>query len=268
MGIRAVANYTGKRSCHRMPGGGFDSATELITSFNGPKVWYDLSNIATLQQDATGLIPVTAAGDPIGRVMDISGANNHATQAVALSCPLWQTTYAAFDGTNDSWATANIDFTSTSQVTVIAGIRKNSDAATAIVTELSATTAANNGAFSMLAPASVSPGYGFASRGTISITAAVTTGFPAPSAVVLTGRGNISGDSVIARVNRVQIASSGADQGTGPYGLYPLYIGRRGGMSLPFNGNLYGLIILGRSVSSAELQMLEQYMAAKVGIVI
>jgi len=112
VGIRAVANYTGKRSCHRMPGGGFDSAQELITSFNGPKLWYDPSNITTLQQDSAGTIPVVSAGDPIGRIMDISGANHHATQTTAGSRPTWQTTFAVFDGTDDSWATPAIDFSS------------------------------------------------------------------------------------------------------------------------------------------------------------
>lgn len=266
MGIRAVANYTGKRSCHRMPGGGFDSAQELITAFNGPKVWYDLSNVATLQQDSAGTIPVTAPGDPIGRVMDISGATNHATQATAANRPLWQTTYGTFDGVNDFWQTASLDFTSTDKVTIIAGVLKSSDASGALIAELSASLVVNPGTFGLLAPASVSPGYGFQSKGTVAATAAVTTGFPAPATNVLTGIGDISTDRCLLRVNSIQVASHAIDQGTGPYGNFPLYIGARGGTVNRFTGRLYGLIIIGRLLSTAELAMLEQYMAAKVGI--
>lgn len=268
MGIRAVANYTGKRSCHRMPGGGFDSAQELITSFNGPKVWYDLSNVATLQQDSAGTIPVAAPGDPIGRIMDISGANNHAVQATASNRPLWQTTFGAFDGVDDSWATPTIDFTSTNKITIIAGVRKLSDATTGIITELSININSNNGTFALFGPPG--PGqtlYAMGGKGTI-IDTRFASGFPAPISNVVTGFADISAPTVGIRVNGVLISSATNTLGTGTFGNYPLYIGRRGGTAVPFNGNLYGLIILGRLLSTAERAMLEQYMAAKVGIVI
>jgi hypothetical protein len=46
-------------------------------------------------------------------------------------------------------------------------------------------------------------------------------------------------------VNSVQAASDSTSQGTGNYGNYPLYLFRRGGTSLPFNGRLYQLIVAG-----------------------
>lgn len=268
MGIRAVANYTGKRSCHRMPGGGFDSASELILAFNGPKVWYDLSNVATLQQDSAGTIPVALAGDPIGRVMDISGANNHATQAVALSCPLWQTTFAAFDGVNDSWATPAIDFTATNQLTVIVGIRKLSDAASAAVTELSASVSLNTGAFTVWAPLTAAANFTTSASGLTAASNALASGNAAPKTAVVSGQFALSPGSNICRVNGASGATSATALGGGTFGNYPLYIGRRGGTTLPLNGNLYGVIILGRAVSTAELRILENYMAGKAGIVI
>ena len=68
-------------------------------------VWYDPSNISTLFQDAAMTIPVTASGDPVGAIMDLSGNGNHATQSVSASRPTYQTDgilhWLAFDGVDD-----------------------------------------------------------------------------------------------------------------------------------------------------------------------
>ena len=56
------------------------------------------------------------------------------------------------------------------------------------------------------------------------------------------------------------------DQGTGNYGNYPLYIGRRGGAALPFNGHIYGLIGIGKLVSDNEIVNIEKELAKRVGV--
>lgn len=45
------------------------------------------SRLWTLAQDAAGTTPVTAAGQPVGLIRDLSGLGNHASQATALSKP-------------------------------------------------------------------------------------------------------------------------------------------------------------------------------------
>lgn len=239
----------------------------LMASFSGPKLWLDPSDVSTLQQDSAGTTPVTAAGDPIGRIMDKSGAANHGTQATTTSRPLWQTTFAAFDGTDDSWATASIDFTSTDKVTVVAGIRKLSDAAAGVVAELSASAAANAGSFAIYAPPGATASVGSASRGsTTTVNALTSTTFPAPLSAVLSAIGDIAGPSILTRVNGAQAAQSATSQGGGNYGNYPLFVGRRNSAIVPFNGNLYGLIIIGRLLSPDELWVCERYMAQQAGI--
>lgn len=51
--------------------------------------WYDPSDISTLFQDLTGTIPVTALGDPIGRINDKSGNGNYAYQGTATARPVY-----------------------------------------------------------------------------------------------------------------------------------------------------------------------------------
>jgi hypothetical protein len=65
--------------------------------------------------------------------------------------------------------------------------------------------------------------------------------------------------------NAVDGTSSTADKGTGNFGNYPLYIGRRGGTSSPFNGHLYSLIIRGAQSTDAQIVSAETYVNSKTG---
>jgi hypothetical protein len=148
-------------------------------------------------------------------------------------------------------------------MTVWAGVRKLAGASTAIVAELSSSTA-NNGSFGVYAPrfgVGVDT-YGAISRGTAPADFQTTYGF-SPDTRVLAFTSDISGDSAIVRLNGTQAASSTADQGTGNYGNYPLYIGRRGGTTLPFNGRLHSLIIRGAQSTAAQIAAAETYVNSK-----
>lgn len=175
--------------------------------------------------------------------------------------------YLSFDGVDDYLSTGSIDFTTTDKMTVFAGVRKLSDAA-GFLAELSAGRGVNNGAWSLIAPGGlgVRQGYYFSSKGTLDSSNGVDSGYASPITNILTGLSDISGDSVILRVNGNQVAQSTADQGTGNYGNFPLYIGRRGGTSLPFNGRLYGLIVRGAATDDNHLTHAEKYLAYKSGV--
>jgi hypothetical protein len=90
--------------------------------------------------------------------------------------------------------------------------------------------------------------------------------FPAPRSDVLTMRATGKPPSVYLRVNSAQAASSDGPQGEGKYGNYPLYIGRRAGTSLPFNGHIYGLIGVGKLVSDSETLAIEKELAKRAGV--
>jgi hypothetical protein len=176
--------------------------------------------------------------------------------------------YLKFDGVDDSLSTNSISFTSTDKMSVFAGVRKLSSAGFPTILESSANVGSNAGTFNVFASGSTSnsPGYIFGSRGTSAVTnASVDTGYAAPVTNILTGIGNIAADTCILRVNGTQVASNAADQGTGNYGNFPLYIGSRAGTSLPFNGQLYSMVIVGKAVTAGELTSTETYVNQKTG---
>ena len=169
-----------------------------------------------------------------------------------------------FDGVDDSLATGIIDFTGTDKMTVVAGVRKLRDAATAILFTYG--TSGVRVPLNIFAPANAGgTSYRFASAGSITVNADTGSNFPAPISSVVTGVGDISGDVARLRINGVQQAQSSADQGTGNYGSYPLYLGRTSAGSLPFNGRIYSLIVRGAATDLALIEQTEAWVNAKTG---
>lgn len=232
--------------------------------------WYDPSDLSTLFQDSAGTIPVTGTGQPVGLMRDKSGRGNHASQATAASRPIFRDVgglrYLECDGVDDGMVTGSIYFTGTDKMFVCAGVRKLSDAAVGVVFELSADINSNTGIFLLAAPLSAGgSSSSFSSKGTLVATATAAS-FASPVSGVITGLGDIAGDSVIQRRGGAQVAASAADQGAGNYGNYPLYLFRRGGSSLPFNGLFYGAIIAGAAYSASQIASAERYLAGKSGV--
>lgn len=390
-------------------GGSLKTPTQLIKSIfaTGEQgFFYDPSDLSTMFQDAAGTIPVTAAGQPVGLILDKSGRNNHARQTTSASRPIfeqkpilganfvtdstlaepskWNTgaasgvsvsgnklifnnvaaynsavtsalnsakltvgkryllsyiisgyvsgavraqltggatintpsfnkngrvslaitatarhsfigfqsvvagttlnisevylqeitgyltdqNYLQFDGVDDFLQTNSIDFTATDKVSLFAGVRKLSDATTAALCEFSDNSTSKNGTFSFFAPTSPNPQYQFRSKGTSAsvYASSPTNAHPAPHSTVLTGFGSPPQNIARLRVNGIQVADTPTEQGSSVYGNYPLYIGRRGGISLPFNGHLYSLIGIGRLTTDSETIALEKSIAKNVGV--
>lgn len=199
---------------------------------------------------------------------------NHATQATTTSRPtLQQDTsgkyYLSFDGVDDSLSTGSVDFTATDKMTVCAGVLKLSDAEVGALVELS-TVAGSQQNFSMNAPRNAGAGsYGITLRSTDDSNANVTqTGYSAPISNVLIGQFDYAAadNKVRLRVNGVLVGNDViTGTPTGNFGNYPLYIGRRGGTSLPFNGRLYDLIVRGAATDATQLAQTEQWINSKMG---
>jgi len=171
--------------------------------------------------------------------------------------------YLAFDGVDDFMVTDTIT-PGTDKVTVAAGVRKLSDAARGIVAELSAGTG-TNGTFNLNAPNSGAPNYAFRCFGTVQSDAVSASSFAAPITNVLTGLGDISGDSSTLRINGAQAAQSTTDLGTGNFLANAMYIGRRNGATLPFNGQIYSLVTRFAATDLATVAQLEAWINGKTG---
>ena len=232
--------------------------------------WYDPSDLSTLFQDAAGTIPVTATGQPVGLMRDKSGRGNHASQATAASRPIFRDVgglrYLECDGVDDGMVTSSIDFTGTDKMFVCVGVRKLSDSSPdGTILETSTAADANNGAFYLRSSAGGQPNYQALSRGTIFSSSNVSP-VPAPDTSVLTVTSGIATPSIITRRNGVQASPNLATQGTGNYGNYPLYLFRRGGTTLPFNGLFFGAVIAGAVYSAVQIAAAERYLAGKSGV--
>jgi hypothetical protein len=172
--------------------------------------------------------------------------------------------YLRFDGTDDSLATAAINFSATDKMSVFAGVRKLSDAATAIVVETN-TNGNTDGSFSLLAPSSSGAvSYRYQSRGTLTVNSGSTLFAAAPNTSVITGLSDISGDTVTLRANTVEIEQVTNDQGTGNYSAnQSINIGRRNNVSIPFNGRIYSLIVRGASSTAGQISDTEGWVNSR-----
>lgn len=176
--------------------------------------------------------------------------------------------YLRFDGTDDGLVTNSIDFSATDKMFVAAGVRKLSDAAQGMLFETSANATTNAGTFFIDAPNSVAANYAFLMNGSGGLEYYVPTTYSAPITNVISCAYNIgttAPNKIIPRINGVvnQTGAGATATATGNYGAYPLYIGRRGGSTLPFNGRLYGLTIVGKAASATEISSTEAYLNNK-----
>lgn len=232
--------------------------------------WYDPGDMTTLFQDSAGTTPVTAPDQPIGLMRDKSGRGNHASQVTAGSRPILRTGsglwWLEFDGVDDCLITSSIPF-SADKMCVAASLRKTSDAAIGTVLELSDNINTNNGTFIFLAPpnaAAASYTAGF--KGTVRVDRLSLASYAAPITNVVSGIGDISAASTKLRINGVEVSSGVVSLGAGNFGSYPLYIGRRGGATLPFVGNLYSIVVRNSAMSAADMLALDKFSGLKCGV--
>ena len=186
--------------------------------------------------------------------------------------PSYPLHYLFFGGDLDPrWLQTSTITPNADKVQVFAGVRKLSDAARGVVVELSASLATNQGTFNLNAPFDANPNFGFASRGSAVVSSPnLATPFASPITRVLSGIGDIANDVSTLRVNGAVAAQTTDDQGTGNYLAYPIFIGRRGGTSLAFNGQLYGLIVRfsTANLDASVISQTERWMAQKTGVTI
>jgi hypothetical protein len=175
--------------------------------------------------------------------------------------------YLRADGVDDGMVTNSIDFTATDKMTVVAGVRKLSEVGAAII-ELTSSSL-TDGAFSVFAGDGGTPNRRFA-WSTSTPQAFIGSGqLLAPSTVVDTvafdRSGTTTNTQIFPRLNGSPATLSevvGANT-TGNFAGAPLYLFRRAGTGTAFNGRFYGMTIVNKLLSTAELTQLETYTNGK-----
>ena len=250
----------------------YESIAGLFSTAQG--AWYDPADLTTLFQDSAGTVPVTANGNPVGMIRDKSGNGNHATQNVTAKRPTYHTDgthhWITFDGIDDFLVTPTIT-PGTNKAQVFTGVKKLSNTGSGLIVEHSNDLNTNPGAFYLFGPVTtgVLPrSYAAASKGTARASAFMAeNSIPSPSTNIVSLLSDIGGNNLTLRVDGAVMVQSVADQGTGNYLAYPVYIGKRGGISAPLSGNLYSMILrFGPNLSATEINYTEQYVAVKTGV--
>lgn len=179
--------------------------------------------------------------------------------------------YLRFDGVDD-WLVTNTITPGIDKVQVFAGVRKLSDTLFSVISEYTADAATTNGSWTLITSAGASGAYLFGGRGSEQFERGSDV-LAAPRTNVLTQLLDIGGltadTEVSARINGASApltTFAGTTLGTGNYANAALYIGRRAGTSLPFNGHLYGLIVrFGANLPTATIDKTEKYINTKTG---
>jgi hypothetical protein len=252
---------------------------------NLPDGWYRITATRTTEAGISGGYAltlffldnagnVTYTGDGVSGMYFWGADLRPASQATGLIGPTYQRVvdaatydtvgflpYLEFNGLSWSMSTGSIDPGAVDKAQVFAGVRKLSDSF-AIIAELSASVSSNNGVFGLWPPG-FSGNFAFYSKGTSA--AEPVRSLAAPVTAVLAGIGDISGDFAAIRVNGLQTTSS-ADQGTGNFGNYPLFIGARNNAGSFFQGWLSSMIVrFGANLSQSQIDSTESWVNQKTG---
>jgi len=272
-----ATNVTGSSLKLRGTGGVTLTIFDPLTLFSsGEKgVWFDPTDITTLFQDAAGTQPVTAYGQKVGKILDKSGNGNHATQSNAAFQPTYQidnegNPNLTFSGSYNQLVTPPINFTTTAQMMVGAGLNVIGSASAAVAIELGSDVNSINGSFLFGAPGATTD-HSLYLRGTSTIRAAINNVVDGDD--IMVGLFDISQATkelqLIPRLNRVQISGSditwtGTTAGTGNFGNLPLFIGARSGGSNPYQGKIYQIIVRGALTNASDVSQTENLIDAKL----
>jgi hypothetical protein len=201
---------------------------------------------------------------------DLRASNSGATLPVyqrVTTSTTYDTTdfplYLKFDGVDDGMVTPTIT-PGTDKAQMFIGLRNLFNNA-GVIAETSTSAGASLGAL-VLRGITGTPAFRLTTQGTAVAIVDTASTFVSPVTLVLSAQADISAPSATIRGNGTATTVT-TGQGTGDYRDYPLYIGRRGGTTLPFNGQLYSLITrFGPNLPTATIQQTETYVAQKTGI--
>ena len=212
----------------------------------------DLVNISVKEIEGNHAFQTNSASRPILRKNAVTGFN-----------------YLEFDGSDDFLQTNSIDFTAANKMSLFAGLECTGNATIGAVLETGSNYTNPTGGFGVMCPYSIGTN-SVAILASSGGAAVHSVGASAPSVLTYTGfidlNKTTAKDQVKMRVNGAyDTASRMGLAGNGNLANVPMYIGRRGGTSIPFNGHIYSLISVGRLTTDEDTLELEKELAKRTG---
>lgn len=227
-----------------------------VTLFAGGKqgVLYDPSKLSSLWQNAARTIPVTADGDPVGCMDDLSGNGNHASQSVSAARPAYQTANMHLDGVDD-FLLSSSSLVGLGDFSIFLAVHIDSN----ITTQMDIVEASVSGGLRGARIIYFNGNYVFQ----IGNGSRVTIGSGVIGNRILTLIYN--GTQMIARVDGAEVGRLTVTNYIAP-ASDANQIGREKPGFGYFKGLIKGLVITHRALTVAEINSTEQYLAAKAGV--
>lgn len=241
-------------------GGGTPIRTpaSLFAKYSGVGGYWDFTDMATLSQDSAGTTPVTAASQPVGRVLDKSGQGNHVIQSTSAKRPTYNGACITPDGVDDFFVTAgNLDLSACDKVVVAMGYTKIDDSPTRIQSEFSSGWVSNPGSFVLISGQDGASRFQYcASRGDAGAafeqSAMFTTARPNEYGAHIS-RNSIPGDLGEVWWNGTKGADSTTNKGSGTFGSYLLYLLARNSASNLSNTPTRRAFVMGVPVANSQV---------------
>ena len=243
--------------------------TELFST--GAQGAFYLPEPENLYQNAAMTIPVTASGDPVGAMMDLSGNGNHATQTVSASRPTYQTDgilhWLQFDGVDDYLVTTqNIGISGADLRSVLTAVTVNTTDSIAVSWGVQTTGKAchqrivDQALKSQFWAVDLQTADGTVPTSSSNVLSNLFYGNPIGA---LDSEG-VGADARINGVYKPWVSRSGGDVNTTDT---ELTIGSRSGGSINFTGgSIYGVIVRSGLPNTTDLNNAESYLASLAGI--
>jgi len=232
----------------------------------GQGLQYEPWDFATMFQDEDGEIPVTAVGQPVGKMLDKSGFNNHLTftNKPTLAQDTLGNYCLSFDGVNDV-GSAVIDFSASDKLTLVATFKTATASDYSVMSLGSVTTEAGTFDFGTYLGGAIlyrSGAAPFGARATSSLGASVVT---VSVTCDLSGATQATENPAL-RVDGSQFSLTdygSGDTGGGNFGEYTFKLG--GGL-YQFDGYFYGAVGFDIILTTEQLEIVEAYLNSKSGL--
>ena len=222
--------------------------------------WYDPSDLSTLFQDSAGTTPVTASGQPVGLMLDKSGNDNHATQAISAKRPIYTEgsglAWLAFDGVGDAMGGPGLGVTSSALTTLYSATQSGGGAVDLI---FGVENTANN-RFQNFTDSSGARRTGIKGGGE---SAYPTYG---DSSVNQIAGAVWNGSNVQNYINGAASGATSSFSGSIDLTDGTVYIGKSPSFSNRFTGIFRGGLLINRALSAEEVINFSAYLAAKSGV--